>query len=335
MADKTPQAESSEENDKLAPGDEIILSAADQELSVEALDNFLSESDPEFSKKMGELKSDKSLSFAEVELSEEEQALADEKDWWSNNGKILKVIFLIFPLAPRLSLGIKKLKYKFFVLLRGLWVRTKNFGYFLRTAGKDKTIYFVKSSIKVFTGFFLRILGAFKDLPLKLKIVFLLLVLATVGVGYIVKKILENNLLPKEKTLFIQNFDQVANQVYKFDPSKNMEPLFDNLRTSSNVYLMPRMVVNIRQSESSGDNPMAALEIFVEGMTPEVAVEIKDRESEFRDFLQRELEQLDYDTLLSPDGKIETLEKLKIEMNKLLVSGKIRRIYLKTLILKP
>lgn len=336
MADKDPKQSADEKDAKLEPGDEIILSvSADQELSAEALDEFLGETDPDFVKKMSEVQKDNNLSFSEVELTAEEQALADEKDWWSNSGRLLKIIYILFPLAPRMSLGLKKLKYKFFVLLRGAWVRAKNFGYFLRTEGKDNTILVFKKGLKSITGIIVGSASAFKSLSTKLKLAFLGLILATAAVAFILMKVFKQDLIPEEKTLFIQSFDQVADHAFKYDPSKNMEPLFDNLRTSSNVYLMPRMVVNIQKSENSSDNPMAAIEIFIEGMTPEVAVEVKDRESEFRDFLQRELEQMNYDKLLSQDGKVEMLDLLKIELNKELVSGKVRRIYIKTIILKP
>jgi flagellar basal body-associated protein FliL len=95
------------------------------------------------------------------------------------------------------------------------------------------------------------------------------------------------------------------------------------------------MVVNIQPSESSGPNPMAAYEFSLEGNSTEVLIEIKDREVELRDLMYRTIEDFTFEQADSPEGKELLTEKLRKEVNMVLTQGKIRKVWIKTAIVKP
>lgn len=80
---------------------------------------------------------------------------------------------------------------------------------------------------------------------------------------------------------------------------------------------------------------MAAFEFYVEGTVSEVLVEIKDREYEVEDLFLRTIEEMTYDQLTTPEGKRVLCDRLRREVNKVLTTGFVRRIFIKTAILKP
>ncbi|MES2854716.1 MAG: hypothetical protein V4692_02580, partial [Bdellovibrionota bacterium] len=87
--------------------------------------------------------------------------------------------------------------------------------------------------------------------------------------------------------LFLTSYSEWGAAVNTFDPLTEVEPFFDNPRFAKNLMTMTKMVTNIKPSENSGNNPMLAIEINIEGMSSEAIIEIKDREAEFKDILLR------------------------------------------------
>lgn len=80
---------------------------------------------------------------------------------------------------------------------------------------------------------------------------------------------------------------------------------------------------------------MAAFEILVEGLNPDVVIEVKDRESFFRDMVQRTTEEFTFDEMQTPEGKRQFIQTLLHEFNKRLTTGELRNVRLRTFILKP
>ena len=80
---------------------------------------------------------------------------------------------------------------------------------------------------------------------------------------------------------------------------------------------------------------MGAFEFFIEGNSPDVMVEIKDREYEVKDLFQRNSEEMNFDQLETVEGKQLLLEKLRRDVNRILTKGRVRKVFFKTVILKP
>lgn len=135
--------------------------------------------------------------------------------------------------------------------------------------------------------------------------------------------------------LFLRSYTEWGLAANSYNPMEDVEPFYDNPRFAKNLMTMSKMFANVKPSENSGTNPMLALEINVEGMSAESIIEIKDREAEFKDILLRESEDFSYDELTSVDGKKSLLEKYQTALNANLTEGKVRRVLLKSFILKP
>ena len=136
------------------------------------------------------------------------------------------------------------------------------------------------------------------------------------------------------KGLFLRTYAEWGSDVLAYNPLNEVENFYDNPRFSKNLMTMTKMVANIKPSEDSGPNPMLAIEINVEGMSSEAIIELKDREAEFKDILLRESEDFSYDELISTEGKKNLLQKYQIALNANLTKGQVRRVLLKSFIIK-
>lgn len=314
---------------------EPISVAVEQELTDDALDQIIGESDPDFLKSVGEIGQDKDLALSEIVITDDDHALSEEREAWENSGKIGRALVRALPGLPAFSLKLKKLKFVLFAFLRANWVRVKNFLYFLATDGKNKAIKKVKGGISTITEGISEALRQFKYLKPKLKIAVLGILVLTVGTSLFIYRSLTRGVVPVRDELFIPTLERIATEVYEYDPATESESFYDNLRSPTNILLIPKVVVNLRKSQSSGPNPMGAFEFYIEGMSQEAVIEIKDREVEIRDRIQRGLEEITFDQADSPEGKQYLCEKIKKEVNLLLTTGKIKRVWIKTVIVKP
>ncbi len=333
MADPNSPTKSDAKTD--GPPEPPISVAVDEQMSDQDLDDALGEADPEFLKSMNEMGKDSSLSMAQIVVSDEQQALNDERDAWEHSGRLGKAIYRSFPGIAKLSLQTKKLQYKIFTLMRSVWVRSKNFFYFLATDGKNKVLGTVKKGVHAVTDRVDEAQRNFRYLSWKLKLSFFGILLLIAGTGFFIYRSYTHGVLSPKDELFIPTMERYATEVFEYDPETEVEPFYENLRVSGNILLIPKMVVNLKKSAHSGENPMGAFEFFIEGMAPEVAIEVKDREIEIRDLMQRSIEEFTFDQVETPDGKQAVGEKLRKEINTVLTTGKIKKVWIKTVIIKP
>ena len=135
-------------------------------------------------------------------------------------------------------------------------------------------------------------------------------------------------------SLFLTSYAEWGLQPHSYNPMTESEMFFDNGRLLKNIVTLKKMVANIKASENSGANPMVAFELNVEGMSSEVVVEIKDREAEFKDLILRTTEELNYDVLVSSEGKQLLSERILAVLNSNLTQGQIRKVLYKSFIIK-
>ena len=143
----------------------------------------------------------------------------------------------------------------------------------------------------------------------------------------------KSNLLHQE--LFLTSFEKLGGAVNTFNPITDMEPFYDNPRFPKNIMSMSSVQVNLKPSDNSGENPMLAFEVSVEGMSTDAIIEIKDRQAEFKDMLARLAEQKTYDELVVAEGKRALCDQYRDILNANLTRGQIRRVLLKTFVIKP
>ncbi len=170
---------------------------------------------------------------------------------------------------------------------------------------------------------------------LKRKFSFLGLILLFIVTVVILVRISTKGLIPPSEELFITSLAELAQEKYQFEPGVDTETFYDSTRTTQHILLLRKMVVNIKASKDSGPNPMAMIELFIEGTDGEVLVEIKDREFEIMDLFQRKIEELNYDQLVSVLGKRSLCSQLGQELNHVLTKGLVKRVFIKNIVIKP
>lgn len=306
------------------------------EMSADEIDSVIEESDPEFVKALKGISEDKTLTVEQIIVDDIDAALHAEIDVWKNSGGLKSTIYKIFPFAPRLSFRFKLLKFRLSAWVQGQSIRFKNFLYFLATDGRNQISTFLQKKKKHLLQNLNQFVTTFRKLKLQTKLILvasIVLFLTAFVVLYLIAA--KKGLLPGEKQYFVINLADFATKSYEYDPETQVEPYIDNPRAIQNLILIQKMVVNLKPSKNSGPNPMLAAEFFVEGMSADVVVEIKDREVMIRDLMQRTLEQLTYDQIDTPDGKREMLTLLQKEISRVTTTGRVKNVRIKTIVIKP
>lgn len=292
-------------------------------LSMESLDSIIANEDPDFAKSLEEIGPVENIEIYNESL-QLEYTLADEVKLWKEATDFRKKIVTVLPFLPALTFKMKMKR----TVVRLRWVKwksqvfhnIKNVGPLLLSWSK-KT---VSDSLHAFSHFS----------KLK-KLAFFGLIIITAASGFIVYRVATKGLLPHPEELFIKSLAEWSQQQYYYDPHEEVESFYESHRTTQNILLLKRMVVNLRRSSESGESPMGAFEFFVEGAASEVIVEIKDRESEVKDIFLRTIEEMTFDQVSSGEGKKYLCESLRKEVNKILTKGFVRRVFIKTAIVKP
>lgn len=188
--------------------------------------------------------------------------------------------------------------------------------------GLGKVVLQVKAGLQVFSTF-----------DKKKKIISVVLLLGCIGLAGYFAKLIKTGILAKEQKPFIYSMEELSENKYFYEKDQ-LEDFYSSPRFNQNLISLRRMVVNIKKSKNSSENPMGAFEFFLQGNSSDVMIEVKDRESEVLDTFQAEIRGFSYDDLDTLDGKTKLTEKLKNTINEILVRGKINKIYYKTFVLK-
>lgn len=142
------------------------------------------------------------------------------------------------------------------------------------------------------------------------------------------------DLLSPARDPFLGSLEEVAVKKFSYDPSQKAESFYNSLRFSGNIFRVRQMVVNLKRSPEN-DRPMALFQVIVEGNSQDVIVEMKDREGEMSDTIQRATEEFTFGELQLPEGKKALLLKIKEAVNTRLTTGQVRRAYFQSIVLKP
>lgn len=314
-----------DKNQTKVEGDTLESADADADtLSLESLDSIIAEEDPEFSSSLNEI----GHVETNIEIYSEglalEYSLEDEIKYWQNSSKFRKKLAELFPVLPRFSYKIKIKK----TSLHLRWIKWRSQALRNTIKAVPLLLVFIKNFIK-------SLFDIFKSFSKLKKIGFLLLLVSSGLGGYTIYRISTKGLIPKPSDIFIGSMAEWSKAKYGYNPSSDLEPFYDSTRLIQNILLMKKMVVNIKSSTESGPNPMGAFEFYVEATAPEVLLEIKDRESEVKDIFLRTIEEMTFDQISSGEGKQLLCGNLRKEVNKVLTKGFIKKVFIKTAIVKP
>jgi flagellar basal body-associated protein FliL len=281
-------------------------------MSTDELDRLIAESDPEFKARVDEIGSAGAAADLNIELIDLDELLADQ------NARSLR---------SRLRHGWRKLRSFLVGLQASAW-------HWLR----EDLVHRLKDLggwLKARMGEASEGLRQFGFKPLKYKLTVIGFLFFAVAVAAVLWVGLTRGLVPRSQPLFMRSLAEIATGAWEYDPVTEKEAFYDSFRTAQNIFVIQRLVVNLKPSTQSGSNPMAMAEVFVEGVSPDVIVEIKDREIEFKDALLRTMEDFSYDELISEGGKRHLADRLGREADRLATQGRVRRVYFRNLVLKP
>lgn len=306
-------------SDSPARDSEANPEAGDDATKVADIDNLLESEDPIFASSMKDLQKQGAKLGADAEIdSLDLEKLAGEKP----PGRWKMFFFWLIRRREsgptgRPSLFGKVVKAPLVVLaaLRAL-----------ASFGKDAALHGLGVARKT--------LGDFRDLPLKGK----LMIFAALGFGALAVMTMKYTLGGKisfgVSQRFLRSFADVADATYTYSESEPIDDFTDPLFHPEHVLLLDKFVVNLRRPQD-GSNPMGLFEFYLEASNQDCAVELKNRSGEVRDVISRTIEQMPYSELVTVEGK----EKLKIiirkNINAIVTRGQVRRVFYKTVILKP
>lgn len=315
--------------DQSAHDHDDAKNAAAAPANLDHIDSLILAEDPEFAKDLLDVSAlpvDGSIDLDVVDIDGDLEPLEEENPWEHAIG-FRKFLKTVFPFLATFWLWRRKLRRRVQVAK----TQTKNFILHLGPnilhglkAGASGTQSFVKGRA-----------SAFATLSRGQKAIAVVLVLFGLATAAFIYRSYTHGILPEDQELIMATLEEWSSQSYKYEAGSEMDSFYDSPRTIQNIMSLPKMIVNIRTSANSGSNPMAAMEFFLEGLSPEANVEVKDRESEIRDLFQRTLEDMSFDELDSAEGKQLLTERLRQNLNNVLSNGKIRRVYIKEAIVKP
>lgn len=297
-----------------------------EDLSPDQLESIILSEAPDFAKDLNEVMSLPFDTSVDLDVVDINQIFSPENPWQHALG-IRKILVTLFPFLPKLW----DLQQR---TLMAFHLRQAHLSLLLRQM-LPKLFQVVKAGGMATLEYSNQQLISFKELTRTLKIAVIGLLLAVLLTLAFVYRSITHGVLPEDKEFLMASLEEWATQSYQTDTETEMDFFYDSTQTIQNIMSLPKMIVNLRPSSLSGPNPMAALEFFLEGLSPEAIVEVKDRESEIRDLFQRTIEEMTYNEMESTEGKQQLTEKLRQALNVHLTKGKIRRVFFKEAVVKP
>lgn len=288
------------------------------------VDALLAVADPEFAaqmKDLSELKADDVSIDGDID-TEVEQV---RKEAAIKGYKKFVLLFVTRPLRRLAALVTQ---------LQGFFKWVKEFGVPAAIAGAKKALAIAKTAIVAGAGKLKAGLDWFKALPRKSKALLVLAgALALVAVA-VAQFTLKRTLFPNMDVDYLTSFETVADAKYTIGKDEKWTDLNDPLLHPEHVVLIERIISNLRSS-GPGSNPMALIDLYIESANQEVAIELKNREGEARDVIGTTLLQMSYDELITEAGKTKLKVFLRKNLNEVLSTGRVRRVYFKSIIIKP
>jgi flagellar basal body-associated protein FliL len=292
-----------------------------EEISLEDIDSILAAEDPEFSKELDDVRAvenDQSIVIEAAAVVENEVELTEIKQ--------SLVRRLIQRLKQQLQALRSKLRLKFIAFLQSslVWAKTRP---------KEYALWLFING-KILAKMVVVPLKAFSQAERSVKLTVLLIFMMAVSSGWILLANLKGVWLPSINQPILRSFEQSADHVYQIEEDDGGEAFYSAFPQELHEFLFRRIKVNLRR-DAEHPNPMGAFEVFFSLDSLETAVELRDREVEFFDFLQRLFEEETFGDLETELGKVRFKTRVKREFNQKLTQGWVKDISFKTFILKP
>jgi len=297
---------------------------AKEEVNLEDIDRLLAEEDPEFAKSLEEVRAvevDKNVVIEATAIDEtmgEEGAAADES-------------------ATGLKKRIQKIRAAITTFRLTFRARMIQFGkdalVWLKVRPKEYALFALAVSIKLY-GRLKTPVKSFLEAPRLFQILFFVLIAVACGTLWVLTANLKGIWIPHLMDPILTSLEHKADHVETYDPADGAESFYAAFPQEIHEFLFKKMKVNLRRT-SENPLPMGAFEVVVGVDSKDTAVELRDREVEFHDQLQRLFEEESVSELDSENGKKILKGRIKKELNGKLTQGWIKEVHFKTFVLKP
>lgn len=175
----------------------------------------------------------------------------------------------------------------------------------------------------------------FKHWSKKRKIIFALSMVFLSGVLYFYIVLLKDKLLYRDTFYFYGSMDQLGEWAVRFEEDEHIEPFYHSPRLKAYSYQMPPIVANLKRLNKDRENPMGFFEFVIEGNSGDSVVELKLRESEFIDLVQRVIEDHRYEELDTAQGMADLKNDIRSALNAQLNEGLVTGVEIRNFFIKP
>ncbi len=175
----------------------------------------------------------------------------------------------------------------------------------------------------------------FSDLTKVQKLALLMTFVFTVAALAILSRTVLGGWLPRFIDPLVHSFSDGAKFVRAYKDKNDMQDLFQAFPEVEFYVLLEKVIVNVKPDAGSGPNPMGAFELYLGLDSQDTAIEVKDRQKELLDIVQRAIEGFSYSELSSQMGKARVKSVVRDRVNNVLNQGQVFRIYFNTFIMTP
>jgi flagellar basal body-associated protein FliL len=299
--------------------------------AVATIDQVLEVEDPSFAQEMKTIQSEAKVPAADIAVdavvdTDVDALVQKEKLEQASRGlKKLKLLLIVRPWRKFLN-GARQIK------TLGPWLKLTAIP--ALKAGALKALQAVKDGFswavaKIKAGF-----AWFRAQSRQSKILMVAVLLLAVATVAMARLAIRGGFLPTLEKDFLRSFADGADAQFTYGDDEKWQDLNDPLLHPEHIVLLERLIVNLR-NPGDGTNPMALLDLYVEAGSKDAAVEIKARDAEVRDMVLRTMEQMTYDELVTESGKNKLKVFLRKNLNETITQGRIRRLFFKSIVIKP
>ncbi len=310
-------------------------------ISFDDIESLISESDPEFEEEINELKQE---AEAEEKIAEEQREDDEiiELSFEERFPKIYK--YLIHPY--------KTIRKTSVLIFSPIFSKTKKAASFLSRQAREiigaalkfykiifsETLPKITGKIKLITSkitaVFSKVLQSYSDLSLKKKGLLYLLLIVVSGTIYMGRETMKGIWIPYLKSKTVYDLAEHSSLKFSFSVEDEWLLLRERFPNPEHQILLKKIVVNlIRKNKFS--NPMATIEFYLSLDSQEAAVEVKDRENQILDTIQRIVEGFNYDELNSSTGLYKMKSMIRNQINALLNMGRVKSVFISTIVSIP
>lgn len=193
---------------------------------------------------------------------------------------------------------------------------------------EDKEVAKALEQEKVPSAFRSFITNLPKEVKTRYGVAFSLIALAII----VVALILSGKLLPTFELPYHVSMEEFTQKVTTY-PTDGLEvPLFDDFRSKSFTFSLPKITITLKKTEEGA--AYGDFEFFLNLRDKDLAPQIKLRQTQIIDLVQRTLEEVSWRELQSPIGKERVKKVLRHRINEHLQGNHVLGVYYRSVILQ-